>query len=63
MDAYLQCQVCSIKEIVFPIQKTKNGFQVKLTMHVMRNIRIVEEITTIFKNLIKKILSIQRESL
>ena len=41
MGAYLQCQVCSIKEIVSPIQKKKkkktNCFQVKLSVHVMRN--------------------------
>ena len=40
MGAYLQCQVCSIKEIASPIQKKKkktNCFQVKLSVHVMRN--------------------------
>ena len=39
MGAYLQCQVCSITEIVSPIQKKKktNCFQVKLSVHVMRN--------------------------
>ena len=45
MDAYLQCQACRTKEIVSHIQKNNNNcFQVKLSVHVMRNIRIKEEI-------------------